>query len=364
MERTLVRSIAPSPSRPIGRAGQFIPITAMVAFTTVVFLVGVVNVYKVAQAKLKVQNLADAVALNIASQMASSMNKVTDMNEWMNHMVSGSTSAPGEVPNCTTTDRSGLPPISCVENDNADRSIFQFTSKASASSYAQLVQTINLAQTQFQNAYNNFIGAGTRSNSSIATQSSLNSVLYNDIPELNNPGTSVFVWNYDSAKPTDQEVQQAAADARLAVAQPSSNTSGQGNLNAQMQALNFQPHPVTVTFQTPMPGLMSGQLPNVTAQSLGRLAAEGKNQPIGDIGWMEPAPNQPTLNIGPTNKPRIGAGAIVIRAINVPILGSVAVKAQAQAFVVWGSGTTGIDPNVDANHPVFKPTYWVKLAGS
>ena len=49
------------------RRGQFIPITAMIAFTTVVFLVAVMNVYKVAQAKLKVQNLADAVALNIAS---------------------------------------------------------------------------------------------------------------------------------------------------------------------------------------------------------------------------------------------------------------------------------------------------------
>ena len=54
-----------SPARPLGRSGQFMPISAMVMFSTVVFMVAVVNVYKVSQAKLKVQNLADAAALTI-----------------------------------------------------------------------------------------------------------------------------------------------------------------------------------------------------------------------------------------------------------------------------------------------------------
>jgi hypothetical protein len=154
-------------------AGQFIPITAMVTFTTVIFLIAVVNVYKVAQAKIKVQNLADAVALNVASQMASSMNKVADLNEWMNHMVdpgpNGTPSKPGTIPDCRNINPD-LPPISCAENPNANSSLNMFTTKGTAASYALLVQTINQAQQQFINAYNNFIGAGTLSNGSASTQ--------------------------------------------------------------------------------------------------------------------------------------------------------------------------------------------------
>ena len=104
----------PSPTRrhadTLGRSGQFIPISAMVMFTAVMFLVAVANIYKVTRAKLKVQNLADAVALNVASQMASSMNKVTDLNEFMNHMVApggqrASGSLPGEVPDLLRPER-------------------------------------------------------------------------------------------------------------------------------------------------------------------------------------------------------------------------------------------------------------------
>src|ERR1051325_10408989 len=68
-----------TPHSALDSAGQFLPITAMVMFSTVIFLVAVVNIYKITQAKLRVQNLADATALNIASQMASSLNKISDM---------------------------------------------------------------------------------------------------------------------------------------------------------------------------------------------------------------------------------------------------------------------------------------------
>ena len=83
----------------------------MVTFTTTVFLVAVLNIYKVSKAKLQVQNLADAAALNIADQIASSMNKEADLNESMNHFLADAPnvqpSQPGDIPNCAA-DQFGL----------------------------------------------------------------------------------------------------------------------------------------------------------------------------------------------------------------------------------------------------------------
>jgi len=362
MERLLTRPLARSSARPLGRSGQFMPITAMVAFTTVIFLVAVVNVYKVAQAKLKVQNLADAVALNIASQMASSMNKVTDLNEWMNHMVDpGPNAAPsqaGTVPDCRNINHD-LPPISCAENASADGHLNMFTTKGTAAAYATLVQTINLAQDQFINAYNNFIGAGTGSNSSVSTQSSLNSILIGDIPELGDPGTSVFVWNSQSGEATSENVTRAAAQAAGGAHPSVLNTSG-------MQPLKFQVRPIQVTYNTTIP-ILNVPGPNVT-KSLGELLSSS-NQNVPAVGWMEPNPDQPSISVNAASghgvKTRVGAGAMVIRVIAVPLFGNVIVKAQAQAYVVDGSGQTGTMV-YDGGHPrpVFRPTYWVKLAGA
>jgi len=347
------------------RSGQFIPITAMVAFTTVIFLIAVVNVYKVAQAKLKVQNLADAVALNIASQMASSMNKVSDLNEWMNHMVdmgpNATPSTPGTIPDCHNINHD-LPPISCAENPNADKNLNMFTTKGTAASYATLVQTINQAQVQFINAYNNFIGAGTGSNSSISTQSSLNSILYADIPELGDPGTSVFVWNSQSSKPTVQDVSRS-----VALLTGVANRAGALDTSG-MQSLKFQIRPVQVTYNTTIP-IINVPGPNIT-KSLGQFLVSG-NAPAPNVGWMEPDPDQPAISVASGQggtKTRVGAGAVVIRAISVPVFGTVVVKAEAQAYVVEGSGQTGNmvpDPNNPAfMRPVFQPTYWIKLAGT
>ena len=345
-----------------GRTGQFIPITAMVTFTTVVFLIAVVNVYKVAQAKIKVQNLADAVALNVASQIASSMNKVADLNEWMNHMVdpgpNGTPSKPGTIPDCRNINPD-LPPISCAENPNANSSLNMFTTKGTAASYALLVQTINQAQQQFINAYNNFIGAGTLSNGSASTQSSLNSILLGDIPELGDPGTSVFVWNSQSGQVTAQDVNKTVAQMTEGIHPAVLNTTG-------MQPLKFQVHPISVTYKTTIP-LLNVPGPNLT-ETLGQFLTNS-TQNVPDVGWMEPAPNQPSVNVvsGNGSKTRIGAGALVIRTISVPVFGNVVVKAQAQAYVVEGSGKTGDlerDPvNPAFQRPVFQPTYWIKLAG-
>jgi hypothetical protein len=85
---------------------------------------------------------------------------------------------------------------------------------------------------------------------------------------------------------------------------------------------------------------------------------------------MVPAPDQPAIRVASGNggKTRIGVGAIVMRAISVPIFGSVVVKAQAQAYVVDESGKTGeLEPdpsNPALMRPVFQPTYWIKLSGS
>ena len=83
---------------------------------------------------------------------------------------------------------------------------------------------------------------------------------------------------------------------------------------------------------------------------------------------MEPDPNQPMIKLGgASNKTRIGVGAMVGRSVQVPVFGTIPVVAKAQAYVVEGSGQTAAmapDPmNPGVQRPVFKPTYWVKLAG-
>jgi hypothetical protein len=342
--------------RRLGRQGQYMPITALVMFTTVVFLVAVTNIYKVTRAKLKVQNLADAVALNIASQMASSMNKTSDMNEWMNHFIdpgpNAQPSTPGQAPNCAgiTPD---LPPLACAENATQSTSLNRFSRKGNAANYAVMVQTINKAQQLFIDTYNNFIGAGVASNSSISSRSNLNSILLADIPELGEAGTYVSVWNTQPSGPAQASPPNGATTPL--------DTSG-------VQPLKFQVHDIPVTFRNFVNAgpFGSQELPSVS-MTLGQLLA-GNNQPVTPVGWMVPDPNQPSIDVGP-GKSRIGAGAKVSRYVQVPILGNILVSAQAQAYVVEGSGTMGTqaemlpDPSTGVLRPVFKPTYWIKLAG-
>jgi hypothetical protein len=268
-------------------------------------------------------------------------------------------SKPGDIPDCASANP-GLPPISCAENPSKDSHLHLFPEKGNAGSYAGMIQLVNVAQQQFINAYNNFIGAGSGSNSTIGSNSSLNSILMGDIPELSEPGTSVFVWNYQGGKVKPAAV-QAAIQAANGLQPGQLNTSG-------MQPLKFQIHDVRVTFKTTLP-IINAPGP-LESKTLGELLAKDGDKTISPVGYMEPDPSQPQIKVGVGNgtKTRIGAGALVTRTIQVPVLGAVTVEAQAQAFVVEGSGTTG-DTQPDPLYggfprPVFKPTYWVKLAAS
>jgi len=330
-------------------------------FTTVVFLIAVVDIYEVSRAKLQVQNLADAAALNIATQMVGSINKVADLNEWMNHMVdlgpNARQSLPGQAPDCSHLNPKLLPPISCAENANKSSSLFMFQTKGDAAAYAALVQKVNQSQQLFIDTYNNFIGAGTGSNSSIGTKSSLNSILIADIPELGNPGTTVIVSNYEGGMPATQSAGSTAA-------QMTSTTPGSLDTSG-MQPLKFKVnHDIVVTYKDPvtLPYLGTKMFPP-EAKSLGNLLASS-NKNIPPVGWMEPdMAGTPQIQVG-SGKSRIGARAKVLRAVQVPVLGSITVSAQAEAYVVQDSGIMGIDNTIDPLHPVFKPTYWVKLVGA
>src|SRR5258708_15018012 len=198
-------------------SGQFVPISAMIMFTMVIFMIAMVNVFKVSRAKLKVQNMADAVALNLASQEAQAFNVVADRNEWMNHMLAGADSpsdprARGDLQDCTAfneRNRILIPGISCVENTGVPdlggspaqvqklMSRHLFHSQDGAANYASLIQTINEAQFLFVQAYNSFLGvrSGSSSGSSTAAPANFEGLLKKDIPDLNDPSFHLITWN-------------------------------------------------------------------------------------------------------------------------------------------------------------------------
>jgi len=339
----------------LNRSGQFVPMAAMVMFTVVVFLGAVVNVYKVARVKLKVQNLADAAALNVASQIASSINKVTDLNEWMNHFIEVSPngpSKPGDVPDCVHVNAS-LPPLSCAENPNKNTSLNLFPAKGDAAAYARLVNTVNQSQMMFINVYNNFIGAGVGSSGSAASNSSLKSILLSDIPELADPGTLVTIWNSAGADPTSSNLPPPGGS--------SLNTSG-------IQPLKFKIHDITVSYRTTVP-ILNVPGPN-ESMSLGVLLKTG-NQAAQPVGWMDlDSSASPLLSVTTARGPqlRLGVGVKVQRSVEVIGGLTIPVSAESVAFVVDGSGEMGDskpDPFIaNVERPVFKPTYWVKLVGA
>jgi hypothetical protein len=359
----------------LNKRGQFIPITAMVMFTTVIFMVAVLNIYKVTRAKLKVQNLADAAALNIASQIASSMNKTADMNEWMNHMLdqggpSGPTK-PGDLPDCVNA-APDLPPLACAENTQKSSQLFMFSSYGNAAAYAGLIQRINQTQDMFINSYNNFIGAGQLSNASAMSNSSLQSVLLSDIKQLTDSGTQVVVWNTLGG--------QMRADQKAVLARASSGPTLTHSLDTSgMQGIKYKTHDVMVGYWGDRTFLgITAHKTDTYFRTLGDILMNGdqKNPAVvpeaNQIGWKEldTGPDAPQITLNSTlSKVRYGAGAMVIRTVQVPVIGNVAVVGKAQAYVVEGSGAMGAqtdmvtDPFTGAQRPVFKPTYWVKLAG-
>src|SRR2546425_1282948 len=175
---TLFRSSALPLPRPLGRSGQFLPLTAMVIFSGTVLLIAAVNVYRVAKAKLQAQNIADAVAMAVAGMQGRDVNVVVDRDEWLNHLYPDDKPGTDVTKNCAR-----FPPISMVGIKPWDKCKM---SKEKAAQYAQLIATINKAQWMFHEAYSRFIGADDRAVTQNSGQGSLAEIL-SEIDGLNDP---------------------------------------------------------------------------------------------------------------------------------------------------------------------------------
>jgi len=353
------RSRAGSASCLRGERGQFVPISLMIMFTIVVVLLAVVNIYTISRAKLKVQNLADAAALNLASQEASAINAITDRNEWMNHLYANSPAiSPGQP--CPPIDKSKqLPGISCAEYASYTQGPgmpkgFSFFSKDGATGYGRLVQSINDAQNIFANTYNTFIGAGNQ-----VGQKAMESILTDNIPDLkNDPTIHLVTWNDAS------EGQNAATDANNIATSPP-GASVQSLVKAHMKPLAFSAHDMTVAYDKKT--LLGKQIyAGSQAQSLGQLIGSADH-----VGWMElDAQNMPRLQVkgpGGQPRPRMGVGVYVVKTVS--ILGrTVPVMAHAIAYVVPASGSLPLSSDSQQGPlpgpPIFLPTFYVKLGNS
>jgi hypothetical protein len=315
------------------RQGQFIPITALVVFTSITFLVGAVNVYRVARAKLQAQNIADAAALAIAAMEAKEINVVIDRNEWMNHMypdADRNKNNPNQLPNISDASKWGG-----GSGDNEQQQ------------YAQLVATINQAQQMFQAAYNRFLG----DNSSAAGNGGAGGIvdILSEISGLKDRNVQLIIFNTD-------EGQSRAVDFEKTIMQNSSSIDANTNAGA---------HVITA-------GRMAGVQFKTVDVKLGNGQSLSKILKSKDpIGWMRPdweVKNNTGLTMNTTpgqSQSVIGAGAIVIKNVELmlPFIPRKAVIARASAYVVKSSGLSSDSPsNLDKAPVQFRPTYYVKLA--
>jgi hypothetical protein len=367
-------------------SGQFIPIATMVLFTMVVFMVAMVNIYKVSRAKLKAQNLADAAALNLAAQQAQAYNIVADRNEWMNHMVAGGetpTSGPNAPDNpCVGLDTRYLLGISCVEADaryhsvdTMKRSRHIFHSKSGTENYANVVKTVNDAQKLFVRAYNSFINGSGGGSSSLAGAGSMEELLKNDIPELkNDPSIQLFTWNDHSAEGSAV----GAAQSLLGSREKMGGAGGGAAVKSLMQPLSFAVKNIHVARyrarcgQFPFIGWRCIKNQNIETGPLASvLYNSGGLSPDQYVGYMIPCDNgsgcfdngkaMPKINTG--GKTRTGVGVYVVKEVNLPGYGYYKVGARAKAYIVEGSGGSGRKNESNIHEiPRFSPTYWVKLA--
>src|SRR5437879_4769063 len=167
-----------------GRSGQYVPMTSIVLYTAVLLMIAGFNIYKIAKAKLQVQNMADATALAVASMEAKAVNTVVDRNEWLNHMYSK---------DCRPNSNS-LPNISNPKKELNEKS---------AEAYANLVATINRAQKMFRIAYDNFLGVKNPTASNGSGAAALVDIL-REIDGLWDPYIlHVSVYNHDPSAPPD-----------------------------------------------------------------------------------------------------------------------------------------------------------------
>jgi hypothetical protein len=336
----------------LGERGQFVPITAMIAFGVVVFMVATVNVYKISRAKLKVQNLADAAALNLASQKAQSFNIIANRNKWLNTMVKDMP-VPESAGDCAAyANDKMVPPIVCAENPGRAKTSHIFFSYQGAVNYASLIQTMNEAQRLYANKFNDFLGVRNRApgSSAVNTPQHFSALLKNDIPDLNESDVTLIAWDTN-----DQSIDAAKARAR--------QRSGDNVQAINMNGLSFKTaKPVVIAYRDPTaPG-------KIRARSLTQILFDapphdrkkrapmaGSGIPREEVGWMVPDQMQ-TVKTSKGNF--IGAGVIVTKRVNMGIFGTQYVAAKSVAYVVPGSGSMG-----DAGgFPKFEETYWAKLA--
>ena len=333
--------------------GQYIPISAMMMFTIVVFMVAVVNVYKVSRAKLIAQNLADASALHLASQQATILNHMADRNEWLNHMVQGTPAADGATV--------------AVANINQAEHVW-FDSVKNAAVFGLLVQTVNAAQDAFNTAFSGDMGAHSGRG-----QSGVNDSLKGNLAEIKglSDGTvQYYTWNNKSGDPIRNNTN------------PFENVPHDQQPVQNIQPLEFVTHDLQINYaqdvrypwgQT-VPKAANGKanlsdIVNKYVQNPppGVTLTEHTHNSGSGIGWMElkPDSNQQITTPGSSSPSHVGSGAIIKKTVNLgPVIGDVVVTAKSVAYVANQTGNLpGVGPTatpVDSNTH-FKPTYWVKL---
>jgi hypothetical protein len=324
------------------RRGQFIPMATLVMLSVLIFMIGMVNVYRISRAKLKAQNLSDAVSLYLASQMAQSVNMVTDENEWLNHLyvdTSDPRTAQTAHDPCNRTDPHQPPGLGCFYGaKNGDG--FQFQHQLSFKGYASLVQTINHVQQKFASTYNNFIGAPTTQGSNGVAM--LRGNLLQQFPDLNDSNIHLITYN--------SEISKTSADTQSKQSFKPSNKPNDPVLDlGYMRPLNFVADG-TRSFDYKQCGVLRCTDAHGTMSSI-----LGTTDPVGFMKFDE---RNGTGNIYlNSSKKVLGAGAIVT--ISVPLigLGSPSIQAKSSAYVVMSAGSLTPDQTMGT----FSPTFWVKL---
>jgi len=329
------------------RRGQFMPLLMIVALAVVIFLVGIVNVFKVAKAKLRAQNLADAVSLYVAGRMTQSMNMITDRNEALNHIYDnpGDPNQGSVRSNVCATRNSGTPPaIGCFALRGENAYTFQGGEEA-AKNYARLIQTMNQIQGLFGQTYNMFIGAdlpGGRagvgaSNSANAAERSLIPNLLNDIPDLAEPGVRVLVFN-DAAGKT-----QAESEADRQKKEDTRNPgSGRAIKAIQMKSIEYAvAKPIRLKYK-------KRRIGNATeTKTMGQLLGLPAGEEVGPLSIKNPKY---------LDGERLGAGAIVTIPVTLHGWPSMQVQARSAAYVIVGSGE--MEANAQGH---FKATHLIRL---
>lgn len=331
-------------NRGLNRRGQFIPMAAMIMLSTLVFMIGVVNVYRISRAKLKAQNLADAVALYVASEMAQSMNNVADRNEWLNHMYADAqdpTATQASHDPCSRTDPLTPPGLGCFARRNGAN--FYFHHQDGFKAYARLVATINDIQQKFAASYNTFIGANpnAQGNNGVST---FQTNLMQQIPALQDTAhINVVVYNSEAEKNNADTLAPQIA----AALKPGGNASPQLNSPiALMRPITFKSHDIDIQYDqcgTLHCHRTHGYMKDIL----------GARDPI---GYMDIDGSQGAYTYIDSSKGTIGAGDIVT--ISVPLIGisNTTVQSKSSAYVVMNAGALAPDQNGR-----FSPTYWVKL---